>query len=508
MNRKQIFGMLALVMLLASCNKDNQETEKLSFRATIERDGGKTNLDGTKVKWNEGNSIMVFDQTDFTATGKMFECGTPKEDGSADFVCEAPYPDNKGSYWAFYPFGKCTSRDGDKFYFTMPETQDYLSGTSFADDLFPMAAHVTGATTNVVNLEFKHAFGLMCVRAKGNYQITSIKLTSNNAEDKLWGDFSFDLTDEYETKNVSGGSNELTLNFANPVTLKTNEYKEFYFVLPPNTLTNGFSLDFMNEENVMKTQEVNPVEGTPLTVERKKKKTVQMTVTCRKVVNLLPEATTEHWKLDGLEYFADYNGSDAQSYHNDNGVEYNTKGEAYPGHPGYKGMLVYTTASGGQEGFYKTIQAVHLIEGHKYYVRWNTQTADINLNPIYNAEKIYECYWPSDGLGHHIPKATSPTSAMSYSFNGSTSETCDLINGEWQINSGILDNTNVETGNYELRFDVNYYGVAIFNNMCCPMLIDLTETYEDFGKEIPSLNELKNKVYFQGEILFEDWQNW
>ncbi len=255
---------MALAMLFASCKKEEKPEvqEAFSITASIENDGSKTYLEASKVKWiANSDKIDIWDQTVDQNKPRpiVFTCKKVEGTGTeANFTSPDPI-DNQGKYWAFYPIDACSGVDkGNNTYtFTMPATQDYKDGgTSFADGLFPMAAHFSTSAKSGVNLQFKNACGILKIHATGNTTITAIKVTDNNHA--LWGTFSFNIDDrEDASKNwgVSAANNStnhtLTLKI-NPAITLNNDAKDFYMVLPPGCLSDDFTVEFLNGSDVVK----------------------------------------------------------------------------------------------------------------------------------------------------------------------------------------------------------------------------------------------------------------
>ena len=265
MNKKiYLIGMMALAMLFASCKKEEKPEvqEAFSITASIENDGSKTYLEASKVKWiANSDKIDIWDQTVDQNKPRpiVFTCKKVEGTGTeANFTSPDPI-DNQGKYWAFYPIDACSGVDkGNNTYtFTMPATQDYKDGgTSFADGLFPMAAHFSTNAKSGVNLQFKNACGILKIHATGNTTITAIRVTDNSHA--LWGTFSFNIDDrEDASKNwgVSAANNSinhtLTLNI-NPAITLNNDAKDFYMVLPPGCLSDDFTVEFLNGSDVVK----------------------------------------------------------------------------------------------------------------------------------------------------------------------------------------------------------------------------------------------------------------
>ncbi len=255
---------MSLAMLFASCKKEEKPEvqEAFSITASIENDGSKTYLEASKVKWiANSDKIDIWDQTVGQNKPRpiVFTCKKVEGTGTeANFTSTDPI-DDKGKYWAFYPNDACSGvdKENNTYTFTIPATQDYKEGgTSFADGLFPMAAHFSTSAKSGVNLQFKNACGILKIHATGNTTITAIRVTDNNHA--LWGTFSFNIDDrEDASKNwgVSAANNSinhtLTLNI-NPAITLNNDAKDFYMVLPPGCLSDDFTVEFLNGSDVVK----------------------------------------------------------------------------------------------------------------------------------------------------------------------------------------------------------------------------------------------------------------
>ena len=274
MNRKiYLIGMMALAMLFASCKKEEKPEEQeaaFSITASTENDGSKTYLEGSKVKWYVGDKIKVFDQS----KAETFTCKTVATSGTEANFTSATAIDDLGEYWAFYPYNAVTSRSGNTFTFNMSAEQNYKDAVSFADDIFPMAAHYSSGAKSGVNLQFKNACGILKIHATGNTPVTKIVLTDNNSSNNaLSGNFTFN-PDNKATAAAGGNGNVMTLTISPAVTL-TSTPKDFYMILPPGCLAGAFNLKFYNGTEVVK--EINKTSAvTGFAVERSKLKTANV----------------------------------------------------------------------------------------------------------------------------------------------------------------------------------------------------------------------------------------
>lgn len=253
-NRQLIMGM-ALACLLASCKKENNNENKDAtyFKASIEQGNGdsKTFLDPVgdvgNVKWSAGDQFKIAECTgSTTATFTLVEGEEGKEQG-AEFICHGF--DLEPSYTAAYPAANVSGISNGTVTFDLPATQNITATGTFGNGVSPMVATGDGP-----ELSFKNVCGGLGFPLKGvGTHVTGLRLTSNKATDKLWGMFTVaDCTDADPTLAYSTeGSN--VLEIACDVDL-TNEAQWFYFILPPATLTEGFTIEVLNGDAVVHTQ--------------------------------------------------------------------------------------------------------------------------------------------------------------------------------------------------------------------------------------------------------------
>ena len=243
---------VALACLLASCKKENNNENKDAtyFKASIEQGNGdsKTFLDPVgdvgNVKWSAGDQFKIAECTgSTTATFTLVEGEEGKEQG-AEFICHGF--DLEPSYTAAYPAANVSGISNGTVTFDLPATQNITATGTFGNGASPMVATGDGP-----ELSFKNVCGGLGFPLKGiGTHVTGLRLTSNKTTDKLWGTFTVVDCTAAEPALVysTGGSN--VLEIACDVDL-TNEAKWFYFILPPATLTEGFSIEVLNGDAVV-----------------------------------------------------------------------------------------------------------------------------------------------------------------------------------------------------------------------------------------------------------------
>lgn len=247
-----LISALALAWLLTSCKKkDDAPLTETTFKASIEKSNGnalKTALDPSNgnVLWNEGDKIRVYNGNEETAVFTLTDGAGTTEGMFATSEAFEMIPPFK----VVYPFD--ASYDGSKATFELPDTQSITDIQSFEKGIFPMIAY---SSDN--NLSFKNLCGGLGIRLKGlGAHVSSIRLTSKKTDDKLSG--IYEITDitaanpELTPANSSSASNSITINC--DITL-TTAAKCFYIVLPTGTLSEGFTIDVYDGNELLISKE-------------------------------------------------------------------------------------------------------------------------------------------------------------------------------------------------------------------------------------------------------------
>lgn len=233
MKTLHILTLAAAVLTLAACgneefienNPGNEAAKPVPMTFTAGMPQTRTQLAaGNEVHWTEGDKIALWDgiaMREFTAT--------TISGSNATFTGTAlPGVD----YTAFYPNSEnLIAMDGTSATFNLPAEQTAVAGT-FASNLAPSLAKATGGSTNLV---FDNLCALVKFTAGADMAGEgTLTLVGGKATEALAGKYWV----EYSTGNQSPAE------AATRVTLKGNfeAGKDYYFVVLPRTLTNGFSL--------------------------------------------------------------------------------------------------------------------------------------------------------------------------------------------------------------------------------------------------------------------------
>ena len=243
----RIFTMAAAALILAACgneefieNVENGAAEQLvpmTFTANMPQT--RTYLSGgTNVHWSEGDEIALWDNT-----AKRKFTATEIDGSSATFTGEA---NSNYRYAAFYPYSAVKAREAVTFTFTLPAKQT-AKWKSFDNNLAPSFALVEAPETN---LQFKN----VCALVKFYLGLTAIdvktvSLVARNGE-VLAGDLKYKFTDESVVGAESNTSSRIDLSGPFEPAI------DYYFVVRPCTLAEGFSLLVEYNDGTLKRTEV------------------------------------------------------------------------------------------------------------------------------------------------------------------------------------------------------------------------------------------------------------
>ncbi|MCQ2303228.1 MAG: MucBP domain-containing protein [Bacteroidales bacterium] len=265
--RHNTINLLAMGMLLlglfSACTKDkiNDGNNNVSggtgrgFRATAEGDGSKTYLDGSAVKWEEGDMISVRNNAVATEDFSLEE-GANTQYGSFNSA-EAGDDFFTPNYTAIYPTVSTAGTDNaiasaTTATFDLPAVQAYKAN-SFGVKAMPMMAHSTDE-----DLEFKNVLGGVVFPLtythnleNCNYLVKRVVVTSNNADDVLWGTCTTTIIGLDGAANLSSSVTNsatdkhiITLDCSadGGVALIKDTPIDFTVMVPAGTLESGFTL--------------------------------------------------------------------------------------------------------------------------------------------------------------------------------------------------------------------------------------------------------------------------
>ena len=232
------FMSIAMLMAMASCSSSDDEVAEIkeesklvpmTFTATQESNvGTRTALNAGTVDWQTGDKISVFDGQG----NRTFTLTEDVEDGKFSGTASS----EATSFTAVYPYteGAKLEKDGSVSGITLPAEQ---TPTIWSFD--PKAALMMAVSTKdkKYNLDFKNAVSL--IKLQIEFPCKKIVLTAN---EDIAGTGTL-------TYNNGAPSISFTSNQSKTITLKpaTGEYLkkgQYFIVVPPITLTEGFSISF------------------------------------------------------------------------------------------------------------------------------------------------------------------------------------------------------------------------------------------------------------------------
>ena len=234
MKTTRILSLAAAVLTLAACgneefienNPGNEAAKPVPMTFTAGMPQTRTLLDGLNVHWVEYDEIAIWDGS---GAYQKFMVDAASINGSKATFSGTALPDAK--YTAFYPLVAVESMISTSVTFNLPAEQTAVAGT-FASQLAPSLARATGGSTNLV---FENLCALVKFTAGADMAGEgTLTLVGGNATEALAGKLTCNTADGLLTATEA----------ATRITLKgTFEAgKDYYFVVLPGTLTNGFSL--------------------------------------------------------------------------------------------------------------------------------------------------------------------------------------------------------------------------------------------------------------------------
>ena len=138
----------------------------------------------------------------------------------------------KGDVYAYYPYSKDVTASGSKLALTLPDTQTYNSELIAQ---YEQNNKLFVAKSKDGDLVFEHIYGCLAVEVVGDYNITKLKLTSDN--EALAGRIAVDYENDMESSAIARSLYELTLDCGDGVATSAEIPTKFFFLLPAGTYT-------------------------------------------------------------------------------------------------------------------------------------------------------------------------------------------------------------------------------------------------------------------------------
>lgn len=241
---------------------EEQQVEEGALRtitATFEPNATKTSLvDGTKVYWQTGDKIRVFNAA--TPGGKEYTLVSGAGESTATFQGKALSSDT-GPFFAIYPASAALGLASTSVEVTIPEGQKY------AENSFGPGANISWAmdASSMDNFSFKNAGGALKLLLTGSGTIDHINVYTL-APEPLNGVLSINLTNplspSYSIKPGTASDHVMLDCGTSGVTLGSAA-KAFYIMLPPGVFTQGFQVEIIDKDGkgmLMHTTKNNEIE--------------------------------------------------------------------------------------------------------------------------------------------------------------------------------------------------------------------------------------------------------
>ena len=234
MKTLRILTLAAAALISAACgnedflenNPGNEAAKPVPMTFTAGMPQTRTQLDGHDVHWVEYDEIALWDGSE---AYQKFMVDAESINGSKATFSGSAIPG--ADYTAFYPLIAVESMDATSVVFNLPAEQTPVAGT-FANQLAPALARATGGSTNLV---FDNLCALVKFTAGADMAGEgTLTLVGGNATEALAGKLAYDYTDGALTADEP--ATRITLKG----TFKAGQ--DYYFVVMPGTLPNGFSL--------------------------------------------------------------------------------------------------------------------------------------------------------------------------------------------------------------------------------------------------------------------------
>ena len=242
-----IFCLSLLLLSLAGCKQDElqsshqSDTRLTSVKATTSAAvKSRTQLSGNTVIWEQSDAIGIF--SNVMAEAVRYDL-TGIQGDEARFESETGVSGEE--FYAFYPYSAQSAVEGTKISYRLTDGQDYRAGSFDTGDC-PMVAKSTNS-----DFRFLQTCGIIRLRLTGTMAVSSIRLQGNNGE-ALAGDGTIDIASDTPVFTIDGSGDKLTaiqLRASANVQLSELSVTEFYFVVAPQTLTQGITVDITGTIN-------------------------------------------------------------------------------------------------------------------------------------------------------------------------------------------------------------------------------------------------------------------
>jgi len=254
----RMLGLCALVALAFTSCKKNDNTNKVTFKATITQpvaDERTTINTGNAVIWTEGDEIQVFDENG--ATTDPFVATLTEDERVATFTGDATFLANineAGKYTAFYPVQTYNPTEGTVTMNTVPASQTYVprSQGRIMTDLFPM----TATNDDEGNFVFSSDAGTLRIALFSSattyqFKVKRIEIISNSPNDIVNGTLVYNnVSRDKDVISPAVDANKVVLECGDvslPDDLDAS--KDFEIVVLGGVFQSGFTMNVVRDDN-------------------------------------------------------------------------------------------------------------------------------------------------------------------------------------------------------------------------------------------------------------------
>ena len=263
--KKNLIYMAAALMLVGcakeAVNEVSQPAGGEPIRFEAEASSGRTVVGTTDqgaltMAWADGDQIGIYvNLDDMPASGNVAYTANPNDGDrtkctfSVTELSEAIYwhPEYKQSFYAYYPYNEVAedNKNAGAHIAVLEAAQEgEANSPAFVGDYCAMTAQPFEVAANVaqgnVSLNFTTAYSIVEFRLKTTEDCPMAELpvkamTLTAKQTPLAGAVALDLTQSPAAVTVRSGEQRVSLNLAQTVGLKRDEYTSFYMVVLPGT---------------------------------------------------------------------------------------------------------------------------------------------------------------------------------------------------------------------------------------------------------------------------------
>ena len=259
---KRLFSLAAMALLVASCTNDVDNVNRFNLRALKDAEFYATIVDGSdsetkvfadsqmRVLWNAVDQISVFNKDTYN---QPYQFKGEDGDNSGGFRKinvdeEFDTANSIDHIYSIYPYQSTTKISNDGEISVALPSQQYYKQNSFG-----IGANTMMSVTDDNHLKFRNVGSYLSLKLYGeSVFVKSITLKGNNHE-KLAGAAKVTMPlDGTPTVEMQDDATEsITLICEVPVALGStaDDYVEFWFVVPPTTFSNGFSVTVTDSQD-------------------------------------------------------------------------------------------------------------------------------------------------------------------------------------------------------------------------------------------------------------------